>query len=141
MHDQSVDITSNLNKLEQEMGYLGWPNHCLHAGPIIRSEHEYKELELEDKQKLLRCLMAFTRKLDVTVKSVYIEKKKVADSIDATGKLSKQLATFIRDNMEFFLGFDCVKIYYDNGQTEVSRILASVFNVLLDNVEFRKVLL
>ncbi len=84
--------------------------------------------------------MAFTRKLNVNVKSVYIEKKRVADSIDATGKLSKQLAAFIRDNMAFFLGLYCVKIYYDNGQTEVSRILASVFNVLLDNVEFRKVL-
>jgi hypothetical protein len=33
-----------------------------------------------------------------------------------------------------------VKIYYDNGQVEVSRILSSVFNVLLDNVEFRRVL-
>ena len=33
-----------------------------------------------------------------------------------------------------------MEIYYDNGQVEVSRILSSVFNVLLDNVEFRRVL-
>ena len=33
-----------------------------------------------------------------------------------------------------------MKIYYDNGQVKVSRILSSVFNVLLDNVEFRRVL-
>ena len=140
MHDQSVDITNDLNKLEKEMRYQGWPEHCVHAGPIIRSEHEYKDYELEDKQKLLRCLMTFTRKLNINVKSVYVEKKKLTDSIDATGKLSKQLASFIRDNMSFFLGFDKIKIYYDNGQTEVSRILASVFNVLLDNVEFKKVI-
>ena len=35
---------------------------------------------------------------------------------------------------------DRVKINYDNGQVEVSRILSSVFNILLDNVEFRRVL-
>lgn len=29
--------------------------------------------------------------------------------------------------------------YYDNGQVEVTRILSSVFNALLENVEFKKV--
>ena len=33
-----------------------------------------------------------------------------------------------------------VKIYYDNGQVEVTRVLSSVFNALLENVEFRKVI-
>lgn len=69
-----------------------------------------------------------------------MEKKHIQDTIEATGKLSKQLATFIRDNYEFFCSYDTVKIYYDNGQIEVTRILSSVFNALLENVEFRKVL-
>ncbi|WP_303165935.1 hypothetical protein [Phascolarctobacterium sp.] len=38
-----------------------------------------------------------------------------------------------------FLHFDNVKIYYDNGQVEVNKILSSVFNALLPKVEFRKV--
>ena len=32
-----------------------------------------------------------------------------------------------------------MKIYYDNGQIEVSKLLSSVFNALLENIEFRKV--
>lgn len=43
-------------------------------------------------------------------------------------------------NYVFFCGFDLVKIYYDNGQVEVTRILSSVFNALLENVEFQKVI-
>lgn len=39
-----------------------------------------------------------------------------------------------------FLSYKNVKIYYDNGQVEVSKILSSVFNALLPNVEFRKVM-
>ena len=39
-----------------------------------------------------------------------------------------------------FLAFDDVKIYYDNGQVEVSKLLSSVFNVLLPNPFFRKVM-
>lgn len=33
-----------------------------------------------------------------------------------------------------------LRYIYDNGQVEVTRILSSVFNALLENVEFRKVI-
>lgn len=85
-------------------------------------------------------IMSFVRRLNINFKSIYIEKKHIEDSIEATGKLSKQLAVFIRDNYAFFCNYDYVMIYYDNGQVEVTRILSSVFNALLENVEFRKVI-
>ena len=44
------------------------------------------------------------------------------------------------EHYEEFLSFDDVKIYYDNGQVEVSKILSSVFNALLPNPVFRKVM-
>ena len=50
-HAQNNDIQSDLNRLESELNYLGLPEHCVHAGPIIRSENEYKELSLEDRRK------------------------------------------------------------------------------------------
>lgn len=67
-------------------------------------------------------------------------KKEVSDSVDLTGRLSKEIASFIRNHYELFLDFDLVKIYYDNGQVEITKILSSVFNSLLSNVEFRKVM-
>ena len=69
-----------------------------------------------------------------------IEKRHVTDSVDAAGKLSKQLSRFIRDHYSFLLSFDRIKVYYDNGQVELTQILSSVFNSLLDGVEFRRVL-
>ena len=54
--------------------------------------------------------------------------------------MAKQLSGFLRDNMSFFSSYDVVKIYYDNGQIELNKILSSVFNVLFDHVEFRKVI-
>lgn len=140
LHDQSYDMSSALLTLEESLSNIGWKNHCIHAGPVIRSEEEYKGHDLTERQKILRRLMSFVRHVDIRVKSIYIQKKHIEDSIEATGKLSKQLAAFIRNNMEFFCSYDQVKIYYDNGQVEVTRILSSVFNALLENVEFRKVL-
>lgn len=138
--DQTINITHDLKILEAELRNMGWSNHCVHAGPVIRSEEEYRGSSLLDRQKILMKMMTFIRHIDIQFKSLYIEKKHIQDTIEATGKLSKQLATFIRDNYEFFCSYDTVKIYYDNGQIEVTRILSSVFNALLENVEFRKVL-
>lgn len=42
--------------------------------------------------------------------------------------------------MQYFLSFDQVKVYYDNGQVEVTKILSSVLNVMFQNDIFRKVI-
>ena len=139
-HNQSNDIQSDLAYFVDELSYLNLPNHCVHAGPIIRSEEEYKGMTLDERRKILKKLMAFVRHVDISYKAIYIEKKHIEDSVEATGKLSKQLSSLIRKNMDFFCSFDVVKIYYDNGQVEVTRVLSSVFNALLENVEFRKVI-
>ena len=140
LHDQKVDIKDDLALLESEMRNIGWPDHCIHAGPIIRAEYEYKECSLHERQQIIRRLMTFTRKLDIRYKSIYVEKKKGLDEIELTGKLSRQLADLVRQNTNFFTEYDIVKVYYDNGQTQVTKILVSVFTTLLNNVKFIKVI-
>ena len=138
-HDQAIDISTDLHILERELSNIGLEKHCVHAGPVIRSEHEYKEFSIKERQHILKRLITFIRKLDLKVQTVYIEKKNMEDSVEYFGKLSKQLSNFIRSHLDYFLGFETIKIYYDNGQIEVSKLLSSVFNVMLDNVVFRKV--
>ena len=139
MHDQRIDISTDLEKLNNELSLLGYSDHCVHAGPIIRQESEYRFVELGERQKILKKLMTFLRKININCNCVYIEKKHIEDEVAAVGKLGKQIANFIRDNYSYFLSFDKVIIYYDNGQVELTKILTSVFNTLYTHVEFRKV--
>lgn len=139
-HNQSIDIGPYLNSLEQELAYLGYPHHCLHAGPIIRMENEYKNEDIIVRRKLLMKLMGFIRKLKIKHKSFYIDRRQTKDITDATAKLYKQIGSWVKNNYKYLLSFNTVKIYYDNGQVELSRILASVFNVLLPSVETKKVI-
>ncbi len=140
IHDQANSISDSLVYLENALSDMGFPNHCLHTGPIIRREEEYLFYDLKTRQKLLKKLMAFIRQTKINTQAFYIEKKHISDSVEAAGKLSKKISSFIRENYDFFLSFDRVKVYYDNGQIEVSRIISSVFNSWLDNVEFRRVI-
>ena len=41
-------------------------------------------------------------------------------------------------SFKVIFGFKNIKVYYDNGQTEVNKILSSVLNVLHDNEDFLK---
>ena len=139
-HDQSDDIRDSISKLNQELSYLGVENVCIHTGPIIRREEIYSEMNITERRRIFNKIIAFIRQINIRYKCFYIDKKHIDDVVEATGKLSKQISQFIKDHYDDFLSFDDVKIYYDNGQVEVSKILSSVFNALLPNPVFRKVM-
>lgn len=140
-HDQNNDITDNIEKFNNELFLLGFDRqHCVHNGPIIRREPPYEHMDIKERRRIFNKMVAFTRQLNITFKCFHIEKKHITDTIEASGKLSKLLASFIRENYDIFLSYDKIKIYYDNGQIELTRILSSVLNALLPEVEFRKVI-
>lgn len=139
-HDQNEDISQAVSKLDHELSYLNLSGLCIHTGPIIRKEEIYSNMSIQERRRIFNKMLAFFRQINILYKSFYIEKKHTENVVDATGRLSKQISTFIRDHSEEFLSFDDVKIYYDNGQVEVSKILSSVFNILLPNPIFRKVM-
>lgn len=140
-HNQNNDITQDIKKFNNELFLLGFEQqHCVHNGPIIRKETPYEHLNIKERRRILNKTVSFTRQLNISFKCFHIEKKHIIDTIEASGKLSKQLASFIRANYEDFLSYDKIKVYYDNGQIELTRILSSVLNALLPKVEFKKVL-
>lgn len=139
-HDQQEDIQPAVSKLNRELSHLNLNNICIHTGPIIRKEEIYVHMSVDKRRRIFNKMVAFIRQTEIRYKCFYIEKKHISDVVEATGRLSKQISQFIREHYEDFLSFDDVKIYYDNGQVEVSKILSSVFSALLPNPIFRKVM-
>lgn len=138
-HDQSNPIENEVAALEEQLSYLNYPNHCIHTGPIIRMEYEYLFEDIKVRRKLLFRMMAFIRRTNIKFKCFYIEKRHISDQVEASVKLSTQLKNWVNNNYEYLLSFDVVKIYYDNGQSELSQILSSIFTVLLPSVEPKRV--
>lgn len=139
-HDQDKNLLPVITKLNEELTYLGLHDFCIHTGPIIRKEEIYVSMSVEERRRIFNKMIAFIRQADIRYKCFYIEKRKILDVVDATGKLSGQISRFVREHYEEFLSFQEVKIYYDNGQVEVSKILSSVFHTMLSNPIFRKVM-
>ena len=138
-HNQEDDISSDLKIFKENILNLGFNVKSLHAGPIIRREEEYKNVAREDRKRLFKVMMSFFRKSPLLCKSIYIEKKHMEDDIEIVDRLSTELKRFLSDHLEFFQSFDVVKVYYDNGQIPIARMLVIVFKFMLSNVEIRKV--
>ena len=142
IHEQDISIDEELKTLDQKLSDLGLHSHTIHVGPIIRQEYEYRTMDFHTRRKALKHLMAFFRHIDIKCKTFYVEKKNLntTDNNTIVASLTKQLARFINEYLNYFLSFDVVKVYYDNGQLPIVRILTSVFKMLLTNVRFIKVI-
>lgn len=139
LHNQNIDISSNISSFEEHLGNLGYAQHAVHTGPLIRRESVYANDLVEDRKRLFNVLLHFCRKLDIRYACAKIRKSECPDIITMTAKLSKEIAKILRTNEDFWNSFDNVIFYYDNGQIELTKILTSVFSTLYAHVEFRKV--
>lgn len=138
-HNQDHDISTPIEKLDHDLRSRGLPNHCVHTGPIIRRENEYEFMSITDRRSIFNCMVTFIKHCNIKYHCFHIEKKQFNDSVHATARLSLLISRFIKDRYAEFLSYDKVKIYYDNGQVEVSKILATVFTVLLPSIEIKRV--
>ena len=139
LHNQNIDISNNISSFEEHLRNLGYIQHAVHTGPLIRRESVYANDLVEDRKRLFNALFHFCRKLDIHYACAKIRKSECPDVITMTAKLSKEIAKILRTNENFWNSFDSVIVYYDNGQIELTKILTSVFSTLYAHVEFRKV--
>ena len=139
-HDQSANILPDIQRLQSIMRDCGITENTVHTGPLIRRESEYRNLSVLERRKIFNFLFNFVRAIDVTYETVVVEKKQLSDERDLNAQLSKQIGAFLRSRLEALSAYDKVIVYYDKGQAELTRILVSVFNAILQNVEFRTVI-
>jgi hypothetical protein len=137
-HDQSIDITPNLDRLHSTIVQRRLPEN-VHAGPLIRRENEYANMTVGERKQLWDTLFHFVRLADIKYHTIVIEKKQLVEEMDLYVQITKQLSAFLKENIERFMQYDRIAVYYDYGQIELTKILVSVFNTVLNNVEFKKV--
>ena len=120
-----------------------WIQNGLEKSPEELSEiafgGEYRDEDLQIRKKILMRMMSFVRNIDIEYETLCVEKKHIEDDVELVLRLSKQLSSIIKNHLDYFQSFDVIKVYYDNGQAQVRRLLTSVFGVLLENVKFKTV--
>ena len=136
-HDQSNDISENIKTLDREMAHLGYFNHVIHTGPLIRKEEVYCNLTPNERRAIFTKLFYFTKSLPIRYTIFDISRKECPDCSSLKDRIVQLLTRFLQSNLSYFLSFDRVILYYDNGQNMLSNALLSVFRENLTNL-YRK---
>lgn len=138
LHDQRRDISLQVKTLNSALKETALTRDFVHVGPLIRRENEYKDLSVAERLRILRRLIKFTTKVDFSWEAFTVEKKHMGSDTQIIERLARDISDFITANYPYFLSFDKIKVYYDNGQSGVMKIIITVFTTLFRNVEFRK---
>ena len=138
-HDQSKDITKNIEILDSKIRNYGMPKYTIHTAPLIRREDEFFNLSLFDRKRIFNAIYNFARTSKISYHSIIVEKKQCVSEYDLVFMLTKQLSAFINKHLTAFMNYDRIVCYYDYGQRELTHIIITAFNTALNNVEIRKV--
>lgn len=128
-HDQTADISQYVKELNRSNYDLGLDSDSFrfHMGPLIRQEDEYAAMSRPMRGKILDRMMTFVRKVDFKYHCIGVDTKFINTTQQVFDRLMGQLVDFIEEHRELFECIDKVKIYYDAGQKQVSRLLEEVF--------------
>lgn len=141
LHNQDKDIKDELKKLDIALDHLGYTEkQAIHTAPLIRREIPYENFQPNERRAIFSKLYYFALNCDITYKTFIFKKSEYDNIFRLEARIARELSQFIRDNKEFFYGFDSVILYYDNGQHELNKILNMVLATELSAYDIRKVL-
>lgn len=136
-HDQDNEIKEEIKTLDREMANLGYFNHVVHTGPLIRKEEVYCNLSPNDRRSIFTKLFYFAKKIPITYKVFIIDRKEWPDEETLQIRINKLLSQFVDEHIDYFFEYDKIILYYDNGQVQLAHELIDVFEKKLMNL-FRK---
>ena len=137
-HDQSLDISSLVSELEHAESELGLEGHCFHAGPLIRKEKGYEILSRKFRGRIFSRMMAFASHVDFKYHCLSVDKKFIDSASQIVDHLRASLIAFIDSRREDFSSIEHIKVYYDCGQSPVTRLLqGTLADAIGETVEFK----
>lgn len=137
LHDQGDDISGFVNNLESYLEAIGLGrDHAVHVGPLIRREGVYQGMLREERQAVFRKMMAFIRKINVSYGCFKIDKHFNQAPTAVHDKLLQGINRFLINHADMLNSYDKLKVYYDDGQSQVKALLHEAFGMFSARTEF-----
>lgn len=139
-HDQSDDITGEINRYKMRLAENGLPDVAFHSEPLLNGHKGYEGLTVEQRKKMLVMFSALVRRLPIHYASFAYRRSEFEDLPKLTARMKRDISNLLFDHLQLFQSFDDVKVYYDDGQDIVKQALDQSIGFVLSKgvVERRK---
>lgn len=136
-HDQENDLSIEIERFAESLALMGLDReHTIHAGPLIRRENEYVNLPREMRIGIFRRMMAFIQKATFRYRCFRIYKRYNSKKNAIHDEILQELVDFLITNRKEFNACDVIKVYYDNGQLQVTSLLKEAFAMFSSKIQF-----
>lgn len=136
LHDQADDIVGTVVRYERSLAERGLPDIPFHATPLLRAHDAYAHLDMATRKRCLSAFGVFVQQLPIRYRSFVYRSSEYGTPERLQALIRRDLAALMVDSLEFFQAYDCVKLYYDEGQPAVSNALRAAFEYVLSKQAF-----
>ena len=126
-HNEDEDVAGKIEDFKRDLDSIGIANACFHAGPIIYGNDQFRVLNWDLRRRIFSRMMGLVRRIPFVCTCLEVDKHFCDTTEKVNAKIEGQLASLI-DGHRLDLGaFECVRIYYDCGQKQLTKFLLSFF--------------
>ncbi len=129
LHEQSADISFQVNKLEARLKELDF-SKMIHLGDLINGHGDFEGMTVEKRKQIFISLYRFSSAIETKYHSIIFRKRFADDELKLQSALKKLIRSFIENNLEYLTNFNEVVVYYDGGQKRLSKIIDDEFGTL-----------
>lgn len=126
-HDSNIDIEKDISNLNIKLEKIKF-NKMIHMADLVCKRGDYSTFDINKRKKIFWCIYHFSRKLDIKIKTIIIDKNFVNQTSGLIYKLETDLSEFIESQKKWLNKYEKIVIYYDNGQHELAAIIKNVFS-------------
>ena len=139
-HDQSNNISGQIEKLDNALKKFSNKPFAIHTQPLIRREEMFKDMSAEERRTLFTKLFFFTESTNISYKTFIFNKKHFKTPDSLINHITRGIFDYFTSMTDYFKKCDEVVVYYDNGQLPIKYTIQTLFSLLFENFEMRKVL-
>lgn len=129
LHEHSNSIEKEIIELEKKFREINFDD-MFHMGDLLYAHKAFKEISMEDRERIFFVMYSFARKINVKYHSIIFEKSFSNDVNVLRDKIGKTLAHFINNHSDYLRNFSDIVVYYDSGQKKLASAIDSSFSSL-----------
>lgn len=123
-HEQDEPVNPHINSYEQLLKDQSLDIMPFHFGPLLTGHDDYKWQDIQRRKKQLSAFTMLVQHLPITYQPfIYDKKQGLYEPQKLSEKIERDVTLFLADHLAYIQSFDHVKIYYDGGQSVVTRAL------------------
>ena len=124
-HEQQFKIADDVELYEASVEKGRLDRTPFHFNPLINGNDEYKWKRIEVRKKHLHAFRVFVEHLPIQYMAFIYDKREAFGLNALAAVIERDLKVFLFDHLAYLQQFDSVKIYYDGGQSVVTKAVHS----------------